>query len=42
MCRQRIKNFGQDDLLFLAICSSRFTVEAYEDLERVAGGEVGG
>jgi len=32
MCRQQITNIGEDDLVFLAICSSRFTVEAYEDL----------
>ena len=40
MWRQRIKNLGQDDLVFLAICSPRFTEDAYEDLERVTGGEV--
>jgi len=40
MCRQRITNIGEDELVFLAICSPRFTVEAYEDLEMVAGGEV--
>jgi len=33
MCRQRIKNIGQDDLVFLAICSPRFIEAAYEDLE---------
>jgi mannose-6-phosphate isomerase-like protein (cupin superfamily) len=31
--RQRITNAGTDDLVFLAICSPRFSVEAYEDLE---------
>jgi len=30
-CRQRITNTGQDDLVFLAICSPRFTASAYED-----------
>ena len=35
MCRQRIKNIGREDLVFLAICSPRFTVEAYEDLEEI-------
>ncbi len=32
MCRQRIKNIGHDDLVFLAICSPRFTADAYENL----------
>ena len=32
-CRQRITNIGQGDLIFLAICSPRFTNEAYEDIE---------
>ena len=32
-CRQRIHNSGSTDLLFLAICSPRFTPEAYRDLE---------
>jgi mannose-6-phosphate isomerase-like protein (cupin superfamily) len=31
--RQRISNVGTDDLVFLAICSPRFTVEAYVDIE---------
>ena len=31
-CRQRIANTGAADLVFLAICSPRFVVEAYEDL----------
>ena len=38
MCRQRIKNIGQDDLVFLAICTPRFTADAYEDIKRVTGG----
>ncbi|MBN2808715.1 MAG: cupin domain-containing protein [Deltaproteobacteria bacterium] len=33
LCRQRIKNIGQDDLVFLAICTPRFTDDAYEDLD---------
>ncbi|MGR9087430.1 MAG: cupin domain-containing protein [Gammaproteobacteria bacterium] len=32
-CRQRIANKGQCDLVFLAICSPRFTSEAYEDID---------
>ncbi len=32
-CRQRIKNTGQNDLIFLAICTPRFQQSAYEDLE---------
>ena len=35
--RQRIRNIGETDLLFLAICSPRFVPEAYEDLEAVEG-----
>ena len=33
LCRQRITNIGDDDLVFLAICSPRFRPEAYEDVE---------
>lgn len=32
-CRQRITNAGHEDLIFLAICSPRFTNEAYEDID---------
>jgi mannose-6-phosphate isomerase-like protein (cupin superfamily) len=32
-CRQRIHNPGQEDLIFLAICSPRFTSAAYRQLE---------
>jgi mannose-6-phosphate isomerase-like protein (cupin superfamily) len=32
LCRQRIINVGVDELIFLAICSPRFTDAAYEDL----------
>ena len=33
LCRQRISNIGEEDLLFLAVCSPRFSNDAYEDLE---------
>ncbi len=33
LCRQRIANTGPGDLVFLAICSPRFTPECYEDLD---------
>ncbi|MCK5345913.1 MAG: cupin domain-containing protein [Candidatus Heimdallarchaeota archaeon] len=33
LCRQRITNTGSSDLIFLAVCSPRFTEDAYEDLE---------
>ena len=32
-CAQRISNVGSNDLIFLAICSPRFRLEAYEDIE---------
>lgn len=32
-CRQRISNNGNEDLIFLAICSPRFRQEAYSDIE---------
>ena len=32
-CRQRIRNSGDIDLVFLAICSPRFRQEAYEDID---------
>lgn len=32
-CRQRIKNVGSSDLVFLAVCTPRFSDSAYEDLE---------
>lgn len=34
LCRQRIANVGDTDLLFLAICTPRFRPENYEDLEK--------
>lgn len=33
MCRQRITNIGDTDLVFLAICSPRFLPGCYESLE---------
>jgi len=33
LCRQRIYNHGDDDLIFLAVCTPRFLLENYEDLE---------
>lgn len=33
LCRQRICNTGDKDLIFLAICTPRFTNQAYEDIE---------
>ena len=32
-CRQRITNAGEQDLVFLCVCTPRFIPEAYEDLE---------
>jgi len=32
-CRQRITNTGTVDLVFLAVCTPRFVVSAYQDLE---------
>ena len=37
LCRQRITNIGTEDLIFLAICSPRFTNQAYEDIETESG-----
>jgi mannose-6-phosphate isomerase-like protein (cupin superfamily) len=33
MCRQRITNTGTEDLIFLAICTPRFSNDVYEDIE---------
>lgn len=33
MCRQRITNTGLEDLLFLAICTPRFSNEVYEEID---------
>ena len=32
-CRQRITNVGATDLIFLAICTPGFRLEAYEDID---------
>lgn len=40
-CRQRIRNVGEDDLIFLAICSPRFTPEIYQALHNEAEHDVG-
>jgi mannose-6-phosphate isomerase-like protein (cupin superfamily) len=32
-CRQRIRNGGREELVFLAICTPRFQPEAYEDID---------
>ncbi len=32
-CPQRIRNTGQDDLIFLAVCAPRFVSSAYEDID---------
>jgi len=32
-CRQRIANTGECDLLFLALCTPRYTDEAYQEVE---------
>ena len=36
LCPQRISNTGEQDLVFLAICSPRFSDACYEDLEAPA------
>jgi len=36
MCRQRITNIGDEDLVFLAVCTPRFQIEDYETLEEGA------
>ncbi|MEE4377408.1 MAG: cupin domain-containing protein [Candidatus Competibacteraceae bacterium] len=33
LCRQRITNIGADDLIFLAICTPRFSTDGYEEIE---------
>lgn len=33
LCRQRIRNLGPDDLVFLAVCTPRFRLESYEDVD---------
>jgi oxalate decarboxylase/phosphoglucose isomerase-like protein (cupin superfamily) len=36
-CRQRIACVGEGDLIFLAICTPRFSEVAYEDIEPAQG-----
>lgn len=36
-CAQRIRNTGEEQLLFLAICSPRFQPDCYQDLEAEVG-----
>lgn len=33
MCPQRITNIGSEDLIFLALCTPRFSNDVYEDME---------
>jgi mannose-6-phosphate isomerase-like protein (cupin superfamily) len=33
LCSQRITNIGTEDLIFLAICTPRFTKEVYENMD---------
>jgi mannose-6-phosphate isomerase-like protein (cupin superfamily) len=33
MCRQRITNIGSEDLVFIAICTPRFSNDVYKDIE---------
>jgi len=33
--RQRITNTGEDDLIFLAVCTPRFMLAGYEDVEPI-------
>lgn len=40
-CRQRITNIGSEDLMFLAICTPRFSNAAYEDMEDTPYGDPG-
>jgi mannose-6-phosphate isomerase-like protein (cupin superfamily) len=32
-CPQRIRNTGEDDLVFVALCTPRFVPSAYEDID---------
>lgn len=40
-CPQRITNLGDEDLIFLAICTPRFRQDAYEDIDDESGGQRG-
>lgn len=35
-CPQRITNTGTEDLLFLVVCTPRFTPERYEEVEKAS------
>jgi len=37
LCRQRITNIGTEDLVFLALCTPRFSADNYEDIEENLG-----
>ncbi len=38
MCRQRISNIGKEDLIFLAVCTPRFTLDSYIDIDDAVDG----
>ncbi len=40
MSRQRITNTGNEDLIFLAICTPRFSSDCYENLEAANDKEI--
>ncbi len=37
LCPQRITNIGRDDLIFLALCTPRFSADCYEDGQQHLG-----
>ena len=37
-CAQRIANTGNEDLVFLALCTPRFDMDAYQDIEETPTG----
>lgn len=37
MCAQRITSTGTSDLVFFAVCTPRFSWDAYEDIEEAQG-----
>jgi mannose-6-phosphate isomerase-like protein (cupin superfamily) len=41
LCAQRITNIGVSDLVFLAICTPRFSWDAYEDVDSETAGDSG-
>ncbi|MDD1625120.1 MAG: cupin domain-containing protein [Methylococcaceae bacterium] len=38
LCPHRITNIGTEDLVFLAICTPRFTENVYENIDKVLAG----